>query len=74
MLDLTSALGTPIAKLLLRSWLGDVASDIGMNLYGLALGRLKDKAMASAAVQQANAIANAVVKDLERVPRERAGR
>ena len=36
MLDLAEALVGPLAKLLLRSWLGDTAADVGANLYELA--------------------------------------
>jgi hypothetical protein len=65
MIDLASALVAPLAKLLLKSWLGDTGADMGMNLYGLAIGGLKDKVAARAAVRQANTVANAVATNFE---------
>lgn len=46
MIDLASALTLPLAKLLLKSWLGDTAADIGDNLLKLALNRLGDRTRA----------------------------
>jgi hypothetical protein len=66
MIELASALTLPIAKLLLKSWLGDsVAVDIGDNLLKLGFKRFGDRVKAGAAQRQANRMAHAVVKDLE---------
>jgi Leucine-rich repeat (LRR) protein len=66
MIELASALTVPIAKLLLKSWLGDsVAVDIGDNLLKLGFKRFGDRGKAGAAQRQANRMAGAVVKDLE---------
>jgi hypothetical protein len=65
MIELASALTLPIAKLLLKSWLGDsVAVDIGDNLLKLGFKRFGDWTKARAAQQKANSMAGAVVKDL----------
>ena len=66
MIDLASALTLPLAKLLLKSWLGDTAADIGDNLFRLALNRLGDRTKARAAQQRANEITKGVVSDLSR--------
>jgi hypothetical protein len=66
MIELASALTLPIAKLLLKSWLGEsVAVDIGDNLLKLGFSRFGDWTKARAAEHRANQIAGAVVKDLE---------
>ena len=66
MIELASALTLPIAKLVLRSWLGDGAAvDIGDNLLKLSFNRFGDWTKARAAEEHANQIAGAVVNDLE---------
>ena len=65
-LDLANALVTPIAKLLLKSFLGDTGADVGVNLLTLALKRFTNKTHALTAQQKATAIAGSVVADLER--------
>ena len=64
MIELASALALPIAKLLLKSYLGDTAAGIGVDLSKLGLNRLGDWQKARAAQHQAEAIADAVVSDL----------
>ena len=66
MIDLASVLTLPIAKLLLKSWLGDTGADIGVGLFQLGLKRLGDRAKARSAQHRAEEIADAVVTDLER--------
>ena len=66
MIELASALTLPIAKLLLKSWLGEsVAVDIGDSLLKLGFKRFGDWAKARDTEHQANRIAGAVVNDLE---------
>ena len=65
MIEWASALTLPIAKLLLKSWLGDTGADIGVGLFGLGLKRLGDRAKARATQHRAEEIADAVVVDLE---------
>ena len=66
MIDLASALTVPIAKLLLKSWLGDTAADMGVGLFQLGLKRLGDRTKARSAQHRAEEIADAVIADLER--------
>ena len=66
MIDLASALTLPIAKLLLKSWLGDTGADIGVGLFQLGLKRLGDRTKARSAQHRAEEIADAVIADLER--------
>ncbi len=65
MIEWASALTLPIAKLLLKSWLGDTGAEIGTGLFDLGLKRLGDRAKARAAQHRAEEIADAVVVDLE---------
>ena len=44
MIELASALTLPLAKLLLKSWLGDTGADISVGLFDLGLKRLGDRA------------------------------
>lgn len=60
MIELASALSLPLAKLLLKSWLGDTASDIGESLLKLGFER------AGRAQQNAERLADAVTGDLAR--------
>jgi NACHT domain len=65
MIELASALTLPIAKLLLKSWLGEsVAADVGDNLLKLGFTRFGDWTKARAAQQRANGLADALVRDL----------
>jgi hypothetical protein len=66
MIELASALTLPIAKLLLKSWLGDTGADIGVGLFDLGLKRLGDRTKARTAQHRAEEITDAVVTDLER--------
>ena len=66
MIELASALTLPIAKMLLKSWLGDTGADIGAGLFDLSLKRLGDRSKARTAQHRAEEIADAVVADLER--------
>jgi nicotinamide riboside kinase len=66
MIELASALTLPIAKLLLKSWLGDTGADISVGLFQLGLKRLGDRSKARVAQHRAEEIADAVVADLER--------
>ena len=65
MIDLASALMQPISKLLLKSWLGDAAAEVGGNLVKYALARLGYREKAVSAQRRANQIASAVIRDLE---------
>ena len=66
MIDLASALALPIAKPLVKSWLGDTGADIGVGLFQLGLKRLGNRSKARSAQHRAEEIADAVVTDLER--------
>jgi internalin A len=66
MIELASALTLPIAKLLLKSWLGDTGADISVGLFDLGLKRLGDRAKARSAQHRAEEIADAVIANLER--------
>ena len=66
MIELASALTAPIAKLLLKSWLGDTVADMGVGLFQLGLKRLGDRTKARSAQHRAEEIADAVIADLER--------
>ena len=66
MLDLAAALATPIAKLFLKSWLGDTSADIGSNLFDIAKKRFDDRAKALEAQKKAKAVGAAVAEDLGR--------
>jgi hypothetical protein len=78
MVEVTYALVGPLAKLILKSWLGDTAADVGDNLLKLGLKRFGDWKNARDAEQRARQIAEAVSNDLspflriEGVPPERA--
>jgi hypothetical protein len=65
-IDLASALIAPLAKLLLKSCLGEVPADIGDNLLKLGFERLRDWSKAEAAEQLAKRTAASVVTSLER--------
>ena len=66
MIELASALTLPLAKLLLKSCLGEVAADTGDNLLKLGFERLGDWSKARAAKQLAERTAAGVVTSLER--------
>jgi hypothetical protein len=66
MIDLASALIAPLAKLFLKSCLGEVPADIGDNLLKLGFERLGDRTKARAAKQLAERAAAGVVTSLER--------
>jgi hypothetical protein len=63
-LDLTVALVGPIAKLLLKSWLGDTGSEIGWNILEIAKKRFDDRRKAFEAQQRAARVAELVVQDM----------
>jgi NACHT domain len=66
MIELASALTLPLAKLFLKSCLGEVPADIGDNLLKLGFERFGDWSKARAAKQLAERTAASVVADLER--------
>ena len=66
MIDLAAALATPIAKLFLKSWLGDTSADIGSNLFDIAKKRFEDRAEALEAQKKAKTLGAAVAEDLGR--------
>ena len=66
MIDLASALIAPLAKLFLKSCLGEVPADIGDNLLKLGFERFGDWSKARAAKQLAERTAAGVVTSLER--------
>lgn len=53
MLNLSTALILPLTKLLLKSWLGDVAAELGTNVAKIGISRLNDHAALRSARQQA---------------------
>jgi hypothetical protein len=63
-LDLTIALVGPIAKLLLKSWLGDTGSEIGWNILEIAKKRFDDRGKAFEAQRRAARVAELVAKDM----------
>ena len=66
MIDLASALVAPLAKLFLKSCLGEVVADIGDNLLKLGFERFGDWSKARSAKQLAERTAAGVVVSLER--------
>jgi hypothetical protein len=66
MIDLAAALLAPLAKLFLKTALGEVPADIGDNLLKLGFERLRDWSKADAAEQLARRTAASVVTSLER--------
>lgn len=64
--DLATALIGPIAKLLLKSWIGDVGSEVGWGLFEVAKQKFADRRQAAEAQRKATTVASAVVADLER--------
>ena len=65
-IELASALTLPLAKLFLKSCLGEVPADIGDNLLKLGFERFGDWSKARTAKQLAERTAASVVADLER--------
>jgi hypothetical protein len=66
MIDLAAALTVPLAKLFLKTALGEVPVDIGDNLLQLGFTRLGDRAKARQAKALTERVAAGVVADLER--------
>ena len=66
MIDLASALTLPLAKLFLKSCLGEIPADIGDHLLKLGFERFGDWSKARTAKQLAERTAASVVADLER--------
>ena len=66
MLELAGVLATPIAKLLLKSWLGDTSAEVGTGLLEIGLKKLGERGKAAEAQGKALAIATAVARDLEK--------
>ena len=65
MVGLLSSLVEPVAKVILKAWLGEAAADIGGGLVKYARDVLQDPKRAGDAVQQARTIATALVSDIE---------
>lgn len=65
MLNLSTALILPLTKVLLKSWLGDLAAELGTNVAKIGLSRLNDPTALRKARQEAEATAASVIQSLQ---------